>query len=69
MTLEPKVTRVTETSSFDSTGNRLQTFLVNFTVGDHGPFSVVVPAAQFNPDEVKKKMAEVADTINKLPQG
>lgn len=69
MAAEPTVSKVTQTSTFSGEGKLQQTYLVQFMVGADGPFSISVPAAQFNTDQVKKQMAEVADTLNKLPRG
>ena len=60
------VNRVTETTSFTSQGTVTRAYNVQFSVGEHGPFTITVPAEQFNPEKVKAEIAAVAATINSL---
>lgn len=63
------VTRVTENITIGANGQQSRSYLIQFTVGSNGPFTVTIPQDQFNPDAVKKAMQAVADTISKLPMG
>lgn len=61
--MNPQVTRVQQISTNDATGRLVRSFLVGFTVGDHGPFSIQVPESQFTADNVRKLLAEFAMTL------
>lgn len=65
----PKVTMVKQNTTFTATGDVVRTFLVTYTIGDHGPFSLTVPAAEFKAPHVRELMQATADTIGQLTAG
>jgi hypothetical protein len=63
------VTRVVQTTITLANGTIQAAYNVSFMIGKHGPFSIQVPAAQFQPSYVTQQLDEFAATINALPQG
>ncbi len=55
--------RIKETVTFDSFLNPIRKWVYTFMVGVHGPFTVEVFAAENQPDNVNRKIAEVIKTL------
>jgi hypothetical protein len=54
-----KVTKVTEVSGIDpQTLAPAQQTVVEYTVGEHGPYKLVTPAKQFTPEYVDAETAK-----------
>jgi hypothetical protein len=66
MPLKATVNRIGQFTTFTANGKLVQTYLVNFSVGDHGPFQIQIPADQFNAENVQKAMQPTVDGINAL---
>jgi hypothetical protein len=64
---EPKVNKVTQSVAFSPTGALQSSYIVNFSVGAHGPFQAQIPAGEFTADRVVAEMKKTADVLNALP--
>lgn len=60
------IARIAESFRIDDAGVTTQTKQILFRVGEDGPFSIEVPTASFDPDEVNKLLEAEADKILKL---
>jgi hypothetical protein len=69
MALEPKLNKVTQAVSFSPAGALQSTYIVNFSVGDHGPFQAQIAASDFTADNVVAAMKKTAEILNALPVG
>ena len=65
---KPVVTRIQQQTNFNSTGQPLVSYVVTFTTGDHGPFTVEIPAADFYPAEVLKRVDDLAKIVYAVAQ-
>lgn len=64
--LEARTTTVEQTMAVSDRGALRKIYRVQFMVGDHGPYYVELPEAEFTPDRVKAEQAKVAATLNAL---
>lgn len=64
--MKPQLVRITQSSNFTADGKLNTVYVVQFSVGNHGPFTVQVPRETFNAATVEAAMHAVADEINKL---
>ena len=64
--MQATVNRITQSTHFAANGKAEHTFVVSFNVGDHGPFTLNIPKADFNEINVREQMKKVADEIAKL---
>jgi hypothetical protein len=60
---QPAISRIQQTTNFTSAGDPQISFVVSFKVGEHGPFSITIPAAEFTAVEALKRVNEFAATI------
>lgn len=67
--LKPTVTRVQQVTSFNPTGQATNSYVVTYSVGEHGPFTITIPADQFTPATVKAEMDRTVATIQQLTTG
>jgi hypothetical protein len=65
---KPKIVTVTQANTLDPRGRLKITYVVMFTVGNDGPFSVQIPAEEFNAPNIAAKMDAIAKEINSLPR-
>lgn len=65
----PTLQHVTQTNVFETNGTIQRTFVVTFTVGPHGPFTIQIPANDFNAQHVKEAMQKVATEIDQIQTG
>lgn len=66
---KPNLIRVTQSSTFTSSGQLSNLYNVSFSVGEHGPFTIQVPAADFNSARVLELMNKQAAEINAIQTG
>jgi hypothetical protein len=64
--LQPTVQKITEDSGVDALGKVIRTTTVQYVVGDHGPFFVQLPSAQFSAGAARALMTAKAAEINAL---
>jgi hypothetical protein len=64
-----KVNRITQQQVISPNGVITSSYLVNFNVGDHGPFTIQIPADQFNAQTVRQKLTEFASNIQSITTG
>lgn len=64
----PAVQRVTSTSTIGASGAIVPAYVVTFTVGIDGPFTLTVPADQFTAAHVQQQMQAVAAELAQLPR-
>lgn len=69
MSLVATVNRIAQSSSLTPNGKLLTTYIVSFSVGDHGPFQVQIDASGFSAAAVQAAMKPVVDEINALIPG
>jgi len=67
--LKPQFANVREISSVGPNGQFVKSYTVAFMVGDQGPFTVNIPAADFTAQNVQTAMQQVADKINLIRTG
>lgn len=67
--INPTVVRISQQNTFSQNGVLSLSYLVTFSVGANGPFTVQIPAAEFTAQNVKAAMQKVADQINQLGVG
>jgi len=60
---EPTIGRIQQITAFSQTGQPIVSYVVSFTVGEHGPFSITIPAAEFTAPEALKRVNEFAAKI------
>lgn len=63
---EVKTTRVDEAMSLTGRGEVTKVYRVTFMVGDHGPFTVDLPPAEFTPTRVRAEQEKIAATVRQL---
>lgn len=61
-----KVTRITQNTFVDERGNLQRQVVVNYMVGDHGPFTEVFPAVNFDPSKVMSTLQAQAAAISQV---
>jgi len=66
---EVRITRITETIGRLEAGKLTPMLRVEFTVGEHGPFSQEFPRATFNPVVARTALEEFARQLQQLSQG
>jgi hypothetical protein len=64
--METKITRVAEQIGLGDSGQSIPVVRVEFTIGAHGPFSVIVPKNKFTQIEANRQVAEYAAHIKGL---
>jgi hypothetical protein len=64
--MKPKVIKITQTTAFSANGQAQPSYLVQFNVGDQGPFTVQIPGDQFNAQNVQAAMDKFAAEVNPL---
>jgi hypothetical protein len=57
---QPTVGRIQQTVTFTNTGQPQISYVISFTVGEHGPFTLTIPQAEFSATEVMKRIDELA---------
>lgn len=62
------VNRITQVSAFDTNGRQQVTYLVNFNVGDNGPFTEQIPKDKFTPEVVRKMLTDFAANLTAISQ-
>lgn len=60
---KPVVTRIQQVTNFSSTGQPQISYAVTFTTGDHGPFTLTIPEAEFNAKTVLERINKFAMTV------
>ena len=63
---EIRTTRVIEGVRITRAGFTERVMRVEYMVGEHGPFAVELPAAEFSPERVKAEQEKVAATLRQL---
>ena len=66
---KPKLLRIQQTSVILPDGKLQPTYVVGYTVGDHGPFTTQVPAGEFTAKPVTAIMNKTAAEIAKIATG
>lgn len=61
--MQANVTKITQTTHFNSNNKAEHTFHVQFNVGDHGPFTLPFAKADFTEIHVKEELKKFADNI------
>lgn len=62
------VQKVSETTRFDHAGKATQYYQVDYTVGDHGPFSELFPKESFTAADARAKLQQHVDQLQQLTQ-
>jgi hypothetical protein len=62
-TTVPLIGRIQQTTAFSSTGQPIVSYVVSFTIGEQGPFSITIPQGEFDAAEVLKRVDAFATTI------
>lgn len=65
----PVVNFIRELITTTPEGKLTRTYVVNYTVGSDGPFTIQVPQEQFTAKNIKAKMDEFAAKIAELKPG
>lgn len=63
------IVSVRESFRLTDAGEAQQTKQVLYRVGDDGPFSVEIPTAEFDPDNVREVIGREAEKILRLRNG
>lgn len=64
--MPPTITRVSEIADTGDRGQIIPSIRVEFKIGDHGPFTVVLPKAGFTGAAAMAKMQEFAAQLAAL---
>jgi len=56
--MEVRDIRVQEGLKIDERGNIIRTRVVTFFIGQHGPFTIEIPATEYSPELVQQKIEE-----------
>lgn len=64
--MDVRVRSVRESVRVDEMGNMTRTRIVIYTVGEHGPFQLEIPAAEFNAATVQQRVEETAREVRAL---
>ncbi len=64
--MEPRVTRVTESSELARDGRVRPVMRIEYMVGEHGPFMLSMPTDEYTPDAARMRMEEFARGIERL---
>ena len=67
--MKPTLNRVTQTITTTPNGQIVQTYQVNFSVGEHGPFTIQIPQAEFSAANAQAAMQKIADQVNAIAAG
>lgn len=62
----PKVAKVQEQPMLQPDGTVVNTVVVSYTIGAHGPFTASFVAKDFTADAARKVMSERAQTLQQL---
>ncbi|MGH9717627.1 MAG: hypothetical protein ACRD4R_13000 [Candidatus Acidiferrales bacterium] len=60
------VQTIKQVSSFAQNGAPANSYVIQFTVGEHGPFTITVAQADFTPAAVKAKLDAFADSVSQI---
>lgn len=60
------ITRITQSSNIGPKGQLTPTYIVQFSVGDHGPFTITVTQDDFKVATVQQRLADFAAAIGTL---
>ena len=60
--MEIKIERITETTGFDRAGNVVKMVHIDYSIGEHGIFSIEIPKAEF-------QSAKAIDIVKKDAKG
>ncbi len=64
--MDVKVIRTEETTAFTPGAGAQKLFRTFFMVGDNGPFTIDLTAAEFQPARVKEEIERVAATLRAI---
>ena len=64
--LVAKVERIFEQIRPTRSGDLETVKVVSYFVGDHGPFQLQIPPAEFDPDKVQALLAEQVEKIRRI---
>lgn len=64
--MQANITRIVETTDVGDKGQAVASIRIEFKVGEHGPFSVVLPKAGFTAAAANLKIAEFVSHIVSL---
>ncbi len=64
--MKPTVISIKQTNTLGTTGNLQVQYVVQFSVGPHGPFTITVPADQFTAANVQAEMNKIAAEVAQL---
>lgn len=64
--MQPKITRVLQTTASDDQGRPVAIIHIDFMVGAHGPFSVQLPKSQFTAAAANQKIQEFVQHLSGL---
>lgn len=64
--MQPAVTRIFEASTIGDKGQTIKAIRVEFKVGEHGPFSIELPAAGFSAAAANQKISEFVSHLNQI---
>ena len=67
--MKPKLVKITQFNITQANGTLTPAYLVQFTVGENGPFTEQVPGDQFNSKNVLAIMAAKAKEIETIAAG
>lgn len=63
---EKEILAVTQVQRISRVGNIVEVMRVEYRIGDHGPFFVELPKAEFTTDRVHAEIDKIAATIRSL---
>jgi hypothetical protein len=61
-----KIGRIQQTTEFTATGQPKISYVVSFTIGEQGPFSITVPEDEFSAGEVLKRVDTFSEKIGAI---
>ena len=67
--MKPTLNRITQTIQTTPNGQIVSVYQVNFSVGEHGPFTIQIPQSEFSAANVQAAMQKVTDQINAIAAG
>jgi hypothetical protein len=67
--LKTKIVRVTDAPLLNPLGGITPRYRITYMLGEHGPYSIELPAAGFTAEKAKAAVEEAAAPIRALLQG
>lgn len=64
--METKILRVVETSDVSDQGRAVPSLRIEFNIGSHGPFTVVLPKKDFTAQAANQKINEFKSHLTQL---